>query len=139
MKKNTMRAPQRKEKLKAQIWNLVAKKGSIDVKSIAKELKLKPEDVRYHLSSLERTKHVLRNVGLDKNNRPIFLYAVTEKFFETEYHKYEDLPKEVASKQPASHVRVVRLLDNPLPPAPTKRKSVLVGFRGIGSSMGDLG
>lgn len=82
---------------------------------------------------------MLRNVGLDKNNRPIFLYAVTEKFFETEYHKYEDLPKEVEAKKPASHVRVVRLLDNPLPPAPTKRKSVLDGFRGIGSSMGDLG
>lgn len=106
-----------------------AHKAGVVLKQVEEEMKLTHAQTYHHIRTLENEGFIeVTKKRLPELNKVVNIVAraiarMPEAYAEVEEEKEvvaEPLPKE----EPTSHVRVVRLLDNPLkPPAESKKKS----------------
>ena len=131
--------------MRAKIWKILEKNPRLEIAAIAKKAGITASHARHHVTYLEKQGCVKRTFDMHNTRKAYFYFEVTSLKYE--FTRYEQGVKPVKAEKtkenipittPKSHIRVVRLLDNPLPPPPKSSRGAMAFYRGIGSSMGDM-
>ena len=125
-KKPTTKQIKSKE-VRMRVYEYVKSKGTfVTVKEIETTLKLTHAVTYHHVTTLMKEQFLISKKVTDKRVTTLYVMACGADMPD-EYSKLEEAPAPVVETPP--HVRVVRLLDNPLPkPKESKKKTkVYVG------------